>query len=250
MKNILRALVVAMILMLALPAMAQAWYCAYCGFEDNGNFCSNCGERHVDWVDSSPWDMGIPWLEGRVYTRESMNMVVLWVQTQLKATGVYYQGDAWDVTGNLGDHTAEEIRAFMQARGYRYHSGNIDQHVVDELAAYLNYNTVPVYVGGYYEKMNTIMNGGSDGSMEPIVSNLRDMIPHVTTGARWVQVCLSELGYYSGAIDGKYGEATERAVKAFQADHGFQERDYVTLGVARAMLESCQVRGCTLTRLP
>ena len=179
-----------------------------------------------------------------------MNLVVYWVQTQLKATGTYYQGDIWDVTGHLGEHTMQEISSFMWSRGYYNHNGQINQAVINELADCLGCRIVPVYIGGFYSHMDTIMQGRHDKYMQSIVSNLRDMIPHVTTGARWVQCCLKKLGYYNGVIDGKYGEATENAVKAFQKASGYEQRDYVTLGVARAMLEQCYYSGCTLEDLP
>jgi peptidoglycan hydrolase-like protein with peptidoglycan-binding domain len=37
---------------------------------------------------------------------------------------------------------------------------------------------------------------------------------------RQLQEALKELGYDPGAIDGKFGDRTERAVKDFQRDHG------------------------------
>ncbi len=197
-----------------------------------------------------PVDMGVPQLNGRVYRQNQMNMVVYWVQVQLKATGIWYQGESWDCTGNLGDHTMSEIASFMRSRGYRGHSGVVDQNVVDELASYLGYRLEPVYVGGFYDAMNAIMVGGSSGSMYQITSNLRDMVARESIGARWVQVVLKRLGYYTSTIDGKYGEGTDRAVRAFQRDYGFQERDYITLGVARAMLEQYYYQGYSLSELP
>ena len=197
-----------------------------------------------------PYDMGVPSIGSQVYRLNQQNMVVLWVQTQLKATGIWYQGEMWDVTGNLGDHTMSEIAAFMRSRGYSGHQGNVDQRVIDELAAFLGSQIEPVYVGGFYEYMNSLMSGGSEGSFYTIVSNLRDMIPHVTTGARWIQVILSSLGYYDSTIDGMYGEGTENAVKRFQRNSGFEERDYVSLGVARAMLEQYYYRGYSVYHLP
>lgn len=251
MTSIRRILFLSLAILFAFSTVASALYCSNCGAAANGNFCSNCGAPIGSGDNANtPYDMGIPDLNGAVYGKETMNMVVVWVQTQLKATGIYYQGDRWDITGSLGDQTMQEIKSFMQARGYRNHSGVINQAVIDELASYLGYNVVPVYVGGYYDKMDSIMYGGSSGSMDKIYSNLRDMVPRTTTGARWVQICLSTLGYYNGPIDGKYGEATDRAVKAFQADYGFEPRDYVTLGVARAMIEACYSRGYTLNNLP
>ena len=196
------------------------------------------------------YDMGVPSLGGRSYGDGDMNMVIYWVQVQMKATGRWYQGDNWDCTGRLGDHTVSEIRSFMRSRGYGSHSGRVDQNVIDELVRALGGSPVPVYVGGIYNAMSSIMWGGSAGSMDLIVSNLRDNIPHVTVGARWVQTCLKRLGYYNSSIDGMYGEGTERAVKAFQRDYGWEQRDYVTLGVARAMLEAYYARGGSLNSLP
>ncbi len=202
------------------------------------------------YYDNEPYDIGIPDLHGKILQKDQMNLTVFWVQTQMKATGVYYQGEIWDETGNLGDHTMQEIASFMRDRGYRRHDGRIDQNVINELAAYLGRRLVPVYAGGFYNCMDSIMSGGCTGSMQPIVSNLRDMIPHVTTGARWVQCCLKKLGYYTGTIDGKYGENTEKAVMTFQEAAGFQQRDYVSLGVARAMLEQYYRAGGDLNALP
>lgn len=199
---------------------------------------------------NAPYDMGVPQLHGQVYRLNQMNMDVYWVQVQLKATGIWYQGDIWDCTGNLGDQTMSEIASFMRSRGYRGHSGVVDQSVVNELAAYLGNRVVPVYVGGFYDSMNSIMVGGSSGSMYQITSNLRDMVARETTGARWVQAVLMRLGYYNSTIDGKYGEGTDQAVRRFQKDHGFQERDYVSLGVARAMLEQYYYRGYSIYELP
>lgn len=200
--------------------------------------------------EDSAFDMGIPSLNGRRYTEGDMNMAVFWVQVQMKASGQWYQGEQWDCTGNLGDHTMREIASFMKCRGYPRHSGYVDQDVVNELADYLGYCVQPVFVGGFYEAMSAIMSGGSGGSMQPIVSNLRDMVPRETVGARWVQVCLKHLGYYNSVIDGKYGESTEQAVKAFQHAYGFEERDYVSLGVARAMIEAYYYAGGDLNKLP
>lgn len=197
-----------------------------------------------------PYDMGIPYIGNTVFRENMMNMVVFWVQTQLKATGVWYQGYQWDVTGNLGDHTMSEIRSFMQARGYRGHTGVINQEVIDAIADYMGDRLEPVMIGGFYDSMNSITTRDSYGTMYQIVSNLRDMVARTTNGARWVQCVLQGIGYYSGAIDGMYGEKTEEAVKRFQRDNGFQERDYVSLGVARAMLEQFYWRGGNVNMLP
>ena len=259
MKVFLRstATIIMLILLFTGTAVSECnWFCYTCRTYRSTLYCPDCGSRspnasatEATWYND-PYDMGIPYLFGQVITKDQMNLTVFWVQTQLKATGVYYQGEIWDITGNLGDHTMQEISSFMQSRGYRGHGGQIDQAVINELAKYMGNRIVPVYIGGFYDHMDTIMNGGQTGSMNPIISNLRDMIPHMTLGARWIQCCLKKIGYYTGPIDGKYGEATETAVKAFQKASGFQERDYVTMGVARAMLEQCYYSGCVLDDLP
>ena len=199
---------------------------------------------------NDPYDMGIPDIGRTVFRKDTMNMVVFWMQTQLKATGVWYQGYQWDVTGNLGNQTMSEISDFMQAMGYPGHTGVVDQNVINALHQYLGNNIVPVYVGGFYSGMDGIMQNDAYGSMRQIVSNLRDMVPRTTLGARWVQVILKYLGYYTGTIDGKYGEGTEAAVKRFQKALGFQERDYVSLGVARCMLEQYYYSGGSVSILP
>ena len=206
---------------------------------------------HVPVDDSTlPYDMGIPQLNGRRFGADSMNLVVYWVQVQMKATGAYYTGDQWDETGNLGSHTRDEIKRFMRDRGYSSHDGSVDQAVVDALASYLGGRIRPVNRGGYYRYMDTLLNDNTWESMDTIYPNSRNDTPHNQTCIRWVQTALSMLGYYSGSIDGRYGSGTSAAVNAFQRDHGFQQREYVTYGVARAMLEACWQRNCNLSRLP
>lgn len=256
-----RWIVIALLTVLAVSMTAGAiadgcwWYCYTCRTYRDTRYCPDCGAKSpfpapvqevYPYMSDEPYEMGIPDLNRQVIRKDQMNLAVFWVQTQLKATGVYYQGEIWDVTGNLGDHTMQEVSSFMQSRGYHSHSGQIDQNVINELCQYLGDRIVPVYVGGFYSRMDNIMNGDHTGSMQPIISNLRDMIPHVTVGARWVQCCLKKLGYYTGIIDGKYGEATEKAVMEFQKANSFEERDYVTLGVARTMLEQCYYSGYSL----
>ena len=196
------------------------------------------------------YDMGIPQIGGAVFTLNQMNMVIFWVQTQLKATGAWYQGSQWEVNGCLSEHTMSEIRSFMASTGHYGHSGTVDQGVVNALAAYLGSRIMPVYTGGFYNYMGTVLSGDPYGTMPFIVSNLRDNVPRETVGARWVQTILSGLGYYTGQIDGKYGTLTQNAVIGFQRDNGFQQTDFVTLGVARAMLEQYYRLNKDMSRLP
>ena len=231
----------------------NGWYYVYC----NGIY-GWVSESTVGVVDSSagrtggndPYDMGVPDIGNTVFGKDSMNLVVFWVQTQLKATGVWYQGYQWDVTGNLGDHTMQEISSFMQTMGYPGHSGVVDRNVINALSQYLGTGIVRVDIGGFYRGLKSLSRESSWGSMTKVMSNMIDGVPRVTLGARWIQVVLKRLGYYSGPIDGKYGEKTEAAVMKFQKDHGFQERNYLTLGVARCMLEQYYYAGGDVDQLP
>ncbi len=203
----------------------------------------------LDWGEET-YDMGVPDLMGRRYGPDSMNLFIYWTQIQMKATGRYYTGDEWDETGKLGEHTRDEIKAFMKSRGYARHDGYVDQNVVNELASALGSRVRSVKAGGWYAHMDSVLSDPSTGEMITIVMSDKDSSSRNARGTRWVQTALTMLGYYSGGVDGYFGSMTASAVKRFQSDHGFVEREYVTLGVARAMLEACQRAGCDLDRLP
>lgn len=210
-------------------------------------------ERGMTSLGEGPggsYDMGVPNLNGVRFGKDDTSMVVLWVQAQLKATKKFYQGDEWDVTGTIGSHTMKEIAAFMESRGYPYHSGEVNQMVIDNLADSLGEDLVPVYIGGMYDYMDSLMSGGVGGTMFSIISNTRYKTNAITTGARWVQTCLRKIGYYAGVVDGMYGQELEDAVKRFQKDYGFEQRDFVSLGVARTMLEVYFAAGGDLDALP
>jgi hypothetical protein len=53
-----------------------------------------------------------------------------------------------------------------------------------------------------------------------------------------VQSALAREGYYDGAIDGRLGPATEKALRRYQRDHGLP----VTGGISRAVIEALQLR--------
>jgi Putative peptidoglycan binding domain len=46
---------------------------------------------------------------------------------------------------------------------------------------------------------------------------------------------LSRMGYYHGKIDGVFGPETQRAVRAFQSDHGLNPTGYLTMDTRRAL---------------
>ena len=105
-------------------------------------------------VDIVITDPTVPVLKNIVYGLNTKNDTVRWVQEKLKETSIWYQGDEWKVTGNLGKHTMAEIKRFMEYRGYFNHSGMIDQNVINELYMYL--------YGGNYSSVGSIY-GTSEG---------------------------------------------------------------------------------------
>jgi hypothetical protein len=53
-----------------------------------------------------------------------------------------------------------------------------------------------------------------------------------------VQSALAREGYYDGAIDGRLGPGTQKALRRYQRDHGLP----VTGGISRAVIEALQLR--------
>ena len=183
-----------------------------------------------------------PDLQGRVIGRDQMNLYVYWVQVRLKATGRWYQGEEWDCTGNLGSHTMSEIAAFMRFSAGVDHDGTVDQDVIDALLDVEGAPDVPV--GGFYGCLDILTGGDRYGDMKGIGrSSPRDAV-------RWVQICLKRLGFYTSAIDGDFGPGTLRALHAFQKEYGWVERDSVSYGAARDLLERYAAAGGDLNELP
>ena len=183
-----------------------------------------------------------PDLQGRTIGRDQMDLYVYWVQVRLKASGRWYQGDEWDCTGNLGSHTMSEINAFMQAVAGCAHDGTVDDSVIDAL---LDIPDAPeVLIGGFYDCLNTLTGGDRYGDMTKVDRSS-------SVGAIvWVQTCLKGLGFYTSSIDGKFGSGTLRALHAFQKEYGWAERDHVSYGVARDMLERFVASGGDPGTLP
>ena len=188
--------------------------------------------------DRSPSAMEIPALGDRVCRAGEMSMTVFWAQTQLKATGLWYQDDGCLITGVLDETARSAVSEFMAMRGQQDHGGDIDQQVVAELAEYLGGRAVAVYTGGFYGLMDVLMDGGPAGSMTPVGPEDESGTAASAARVRWVQTCLRHLGYYAGRVGGTYDEETRTAVRLFSQDSGFPEQDRVTLGLARAMLEA------------
>lgn len=99
-----------------------------------------CGQGPTGGGSSTSYDISVPQIGSAVYGYDANHSSIRWVQEQLKATGIWYQGDEWKVTGHLGKHTMQEISRFMETRGYYGHPGSVTQQVIDELYYYLHGN--------------------------------------------------------------------------------------------------------------
>ena len=183
-----------------------------------------------------------PELQELFIGRDRMNLCVYWVQVRLKATGRWYQGAEWDCTGNLGSHTMSEIAAFMRTTAGYAHDGTVDDMVIYML---MDVPDAPeVLVGGFYDCLNTLTGGDRYGDMTKVdKSSPREAII-------WVQTCLKQLGFYTSSIDGKFGSGTLRALHAFQKKYGWVQRDHVSYGVARDLLERYVAAGGDPNKLP
>ena len=194
----------------------------------------------------NPSPMPVPALGADVIGPGRMNMAVFWVQTQLKATGEWYQDDRCEVSGLLDDATQAAVSGFMAARGFESHPGHIDQTVVDTLLACLGSRAVAVYTGGFYEAMDLLLPDGLWGEMALLSA---DGAAGSSAAVRFVQRCLAGIRCYTGEINGVYTEATRAAVLRFQRLSHFSETGAVTLGTARAMLEAYFYQGGDLSAL-
>ena len=162
----------------------------------------------------SPYSNDKPVIGKYRYGLNTKNDAVRWVQDKLKETGIWYQGDEWKVTGNLGKHTMQEISRFMENRGYRGHSGMIDQTVVDELYAYL-YGDAP-----QSDENQTVIN-------DPTVPQIGNAVYGLNTKndtIRWVQNKLKETGvWYQGdewKVTGNLGKHTMQEIGRFMEFRG------------------------------
>ncbi len=209
----------------------------------HGYACAYADAPSVIIKSDAPWVLEHPDTPGDVdpIGRDRMNLYVYWVQVRLKATGKWYQGEEWDCTGNLGSHTMSEIASFMRSHGID-HDGTVDDTVIGLL------QDVPgapeVLTGGFYDCLDLLTGGERYGDMASVGRS------SPTGAVIWVQTCLKQLGYYTSAIDGNFGSGTLRALHAFQKEHGWVERDRVSYGTARDLLECYVAAGGDPDALP
>ena len=120
------------------------------------------------------------------------------VQKKLKNLG-YYSGS---IDGDYGNGTKKAVLAFQKANGLKQ-TGNVNSATLKKLN------------GNGKSSSSSSSSGSSSGkSGDPCAPG--------DSGAavRAVQKRLKALGYYTGSVDGDYGNGTKSAVKAFQKANG------------------------------
>ena len=117
------------------------------------------------------------------------------VQERLKDLG-YYSGS---VDGDYGNGTKKAVKAFQKAKGLKQ-TGNVNSATADALNG-----------GGSSSSSSSSSSGSSLKTCSP--GDKGDAV-------KTLQRKLKDLGYYSGSIDGDYGNGTKSAVKAFQKANG------------------------------
>jgi len=132
------------------------------------------------------------------------------IQNRLKTLG-YLKGSA---DGQFGDSTEEAVRAFQKQNRLTV-DGKVGAYTLDKLFAASAATAKPAVTATpkptatpKAENLDYYLRNGSSG-----------------TKVRTLQNRLIELGWLEGTADGKYGNATEYAVKAFQARYSSLWKD-------------------------
>ena len=120
------------------------------------------------------------------------------VQAKLRQGGVY----AGQVDGLWGADSEAALKRFQQAHQLQA-TGQLNQATVATLGL----------------DPNTLM---ATPAATPVVAPVPPVDHLVPASVRAVQARLGTLGFYSGAVDGVWGDATETAIERFQRARGLQ----------------------------
>ena len=96
------------------------------------------------------------------------------------------------------------------------------------------------YDGGYYDDAYSDNRSYDDSYASNEYSPAYTNQPEDQTDSRVsdVQSALAREGYYDGTIDGRLGDATRRALRKYQRDHGLE----VTGSINRRVIEALRLR--------
>ena len=187
------------------------------------NSCAADGEDPY-----APYSLGAPQIGKESYTIDDMNLTVYWTQVQLKQLG-YYSNKSDELTGLLGNQTAEAIKKFQKDYGMPQ-SGIITQALIDTIAgATAGVSLVDVQTGGYYDLL-------------PPLPKFLNPKNQNAPACMVLQIMLKKMGYYSGEINGYFDKTMENIMYKWQLEHGW-EKQQVKLGMMRQMIEEYMLWG-------
>lgn len=154
-------------------------------------------------------------------SQSAENPLVEAVQTELKALGFYEGG----IDGVLGEQTREAILTYEMANGLPA-SGKATAALVshirlaNEMATSQDLQTGPTAAATEEARDAIAALISRDGMSDDLVLSAPPSADE--EAVRTLQFKLRQLGYDPGPIDGKFGSATERALRAFQQAHGME----------------------------
>jgi peptidoglycan hydrolase-like protein with peptidoglycan-binding domain len=141
------------------------------------------------------------------------------------------------------------VQRELAARGYDVgaEDGTLSNQTKAAIETYQRGHSLTVTGAASDELLRHILLGDSPAERSA-TGSLRDVPTATEQGAdvRAVQQVLADLGYAPGKIDGAYGEATKRAVLAFQRDRNIARTGKITPDL---LVELKRVSGRDLTRL-
>jgi peptidoglycan hydrolase-like protein with peptidoglycan-binding domain len=160
----------------------------------------SAGAPPVDMAKLPPASTDLPRVESE---QGGSTLIVRAVQRELAARGF----DVGQVDGKPSDKTRAAISAYQQKQGLP-----VTGTASDELLRH-------ILLG------DSAPASGATGSVtgQPVTAVSND-----TSRVKAVQKVLADLGYSPGPVDGAMGEATSRAISAFQHDRKIPETGHIT----------------------
>ncbi len=77
------------------------------------------------------------------------------------------------------------------------------------------------------------------GTIAKLIGQIKDILPHHEAqklDVKWLQTTLKGLGFDPGAVDGTYGDATKKAVSAYQTARGLVVDGWAGVNTTAALL--------------
>ena len=172
----------------------------------NGKTCVDCS-----------WGIGVLMFDCRGWTHWLCDQVGITISGQ-GASSQYNTASNWVQRGKISDMPDVVCCVFRQKDGKMEHTG---MHIGGDTVIDCSTGVSSVGMKGW---THYAIPNGLYSEEEIPVETVRPILRKGSTGedVRKLQERLNELGYDCGAVDGKFGDNTRRAVIAFQGAHGLK----------------------------